>query len=85
MTRQWRWNSKSNRAYLHVGIGMQDAVGAPQPSEAIPLQEGLRLLVSKGIDRIWAVVLITAFLRLITRDSRKRRRLNRKRRRLSKS
>lgn len=77
MTREWNWNSKSGKAYLHAGIGRQDAVGAPKPSDAIPLQEGFRLIFAKGIDRIWYTALAIAFLRLISRPLRRHRKKKR--------
>ena len=75
MTREWKWKSKSGRAYFHAGCGTQDAVGAEKPSDAIPLQEGARLLFAKGVDRIWAVVLISAAIRILSHKHKKRRKL----------
>ena len=73
MTREWNWKSRSGRAYLHAGIGRQDAVGAEKPSDAIPLQEGVRLLAAKGIDRLWYTAIVIAVLRLISRPLRRNR------------
>lgn len=74
MTKEFRWNSKSGKSYFHGGFGVQDAVGAEKPSDAIPLQEGARLLFAKGVDRIWAIMLISAAVRILTRKRRKKRR-----------
>lgn len=74
MVKEWRWRSKSGRSALHAGIGSMDAVGAQKPSDAIPMQEGLRLLIAKGIDRWWLIICIAAFIRRITkRKGRKHR------------
>lgn len=73
MTKEWKWKSESGRSFLHAGFGSQDAVGAPKPSEAIPLQEGLRLLTAKGIDRIWHIYLFTLLVRVLKRRHRKKR------------
>ncbi|HBI85859.1 MAG TPA: hypothetical protein DDX71_06190 [Ruminococcus sp.] len=73
MTKEWHWKSKSGRAYFHAGAGMQDAVGAEKPSDAIPLQEGVRLLAAKGIDRLWHTAIVIAVLRLISRPLRRNR------------
>ncbi|GEM_PF-2192984 len=70
MTREWKWKSKSGKAFFNAGYGRMDAVGAEKPSEAIPLQEGTRLLFSKGIDRIWLVALAAGVLRLLTHKNR---------------
>jgi hypothetical protein len=72
MDKEWKWSSKSGKSYFHAGFGVQDAVGAEKPSDAIPLQEGARLLFAKGIDRIWAVMLVTAFIRLLGRKHRRK-------------
>ncbi|MCQ2417978.1 MAG: hypothetical protein MJ071_09270 [Oscillospiraceae bacterium] len=72
MIREWQWQSKSKKAFLNLGVGQQDAVGAPQPSEAIPLQDGLRLLFAKGIDRIWLFCLIAAALHTLTHRKKHR-------------
>lgn len=72
MIKEWKWNSKSGKAFFRAGVGMQDAVGAPKPSEAVPLQEGLRVLFSRGVDHIWAIILASAFLRLLGRKLRKK-------------
>ena len=73
MIKEWKWSSKDGRSFLHAGAGSQDAVGAPQPSEAIPLQEGLRLLTAKGIDRLWHIYLLTLLVRVLKRKYRKKR------------
>lgn len=72
MTREWKWNSKSGKAYIHTGFVSQPAVGAPKPSDAIPIQEGTRLLAAGGIDRIWAFALIAASLRILLHKRKKR-------------
>lgn len=79
MTREWKWKSKSGKAYFHAGCGTQDAVGAEKPSEAIPLQEGIRLLFGRGVDHVWFLSLIAGLLALLTHWKRnKRRSLHRK-------
>lgn len=75
MTREWKWKSKSGRSFFHAGCGTQDAVGAEKPSDAIPLQEGARLLFAKGVDRIWAVLLLSAAVKILARKRQKRRRI----------
>lgn len=72
MTREWKWKSKSGHSFFHAGFGMQDAVGAEKPSEAIPIGEGTRLLFAKGVDRIWTAALILGALRLLLPKRRKR-------------
>ncbi len=74
MTREWKWKSKSGKAFINAGYGRMDAVGAEKPSEAIPMQEGIRLLFSKGVDRIWLIALAAGVLRLLTRKKRSHRR-----------
>ncbi len=74
MTREWKWKSKSGRAYFHAGCGTQDAVGAEKPSEAIPLQEGVRLLFGRGVDHVWFLSLIAGLLALLTHRKRNKRR-----------
>ena len=77
MEKEFHWNSKSGRAYFDAGFGSRDAVGAEKPSDAIPLQEGARLLFAKGVDRIWTVLLASALLRLLTYPLRHRKRRHR--------
>lgn len=72
MTKEWKWKSKSGNAFLNAGFGVQDAVGAEKPSEAIPLQEGARLLFAKGIDRIWKIVILSALIRLLLPKRRRK-------------
>ncbi len=72
MTRQWKWKSKSGRAYLHFGFGTQDAVGAPKPSDAIPLQEGARLLFASGVARFWRLHLLSKAIRQLGRGKKKK-------------
>ncbi len=72
MTKEWKWRSKSGKAYLHAGCGMQDAVGAPKPSDAVPMQEGVRLLAAKGIDRWWMILTGIAALRMLAHGKRRR-------------
>lgn len=74
MKKEFHWQSRSGRSFFNAGFGTQDAVGAEKPSEAIPLQEGARLLFAKGVDRIWALMLISAAVRILTRRHRKKRR-----------
>ena len=56
MTKEWNWKSKSGRSFVNVGFGVQDAVGAPKATDAIPIQDGVRLLVAKGIDRMYRIM-----------------------------
>lgn len=77
MTKEWRWKSKSGKAYFHGGIGRQDAVGAPKPSDAIPIQEGIRLFAAKGIDVIWKFVLVRHAIKRVFRKKRKKNRKGR--------
>ena len=72
VTREWRWNSKNGKAYFHAGVGKQDAVGAPKPSDAIPIQEGMRLMAAKGIDVIWKFAAARFVLKRIFRRKRKK-------------
>lgn len=81
MTREWNWKSKSGKAFFNAGYGKMDAVGAEKPSEAIPMQEGLRLLFAKGIDRIWLISLFAGLLTLLSR--RRRHKKSRIKRRLA--
>ena len=74
MTREWKWKSKSGRAYFHAGCGTQDAVGAEKPSEAIPLQEGVRLLFGRGVDHVWFLSLVVGLLALLLPRKKHRRR-----------
>ena len=69
MTREWKWKSKSGKAFFNAGYGRMDAVGAEKPSESIPLQEGTRLLFSKGIDRIWLVALAGIVIKVCWLDA----------------
>ena len=78
MDKEWKWSSKSEKSYFHAGFGVQDAVGAEKPSDAIPLQEGARLLFAKGVDRIWLISVLGGILALLTHRKRhKRRKLKR--------
>ena len=74
MTQEWKWKSRSGRSFIHIGFGVQDAVGAPKASDAIPIQEGFRLLVSKGIDRIYRILTLGRPLRRRRRRKRRQRR-----------
>ena len=69
----WEWNRKSRdgKRFLHVGFGTADAVGTKHPASEIPIQEGLRLLIAKGIERWWMFVLIGAALRKLTHKRRR--------------
>lgn len=71
MTREWKWISKSGKTFFHTGCGIQNAVGAEKPSDAIPIQEGARLLFAKGVDRIWAFILISAAVRILLHKDKK--------------
>lgn len=77
MNREWKWSSKNGRAYFNAGIGQQSAAGTPHPGQDIPLGEGARLLVTKGVDRWWKLLTAAAFLRALTRGKRKKRRKHR--------
>lgn len=81
MTKEWKWNSKSGKAFFHAGCGRQDAVGTEKPSDAIPIQEGTKLLVAKGVDRILFFALTAGVLRLLTH--RKRNKYQRIKRKIS--
>lgn len=72
MTREFHRRSKNGKAYIHAGFGVQDAVGTKHPGHDIPLQEGLRLIFAKGVDRIWFWICAAAFLRRITRRRKHR-------------
>ena len=74
MTREWKWKNKSGSAFFHAGCGTQDAVGAEKPSEAIPLQEGVRLLFGRGVDHVWFLSLIAGLLALLLPRKKHRRR-----------
>ena len=74
MTREWKWKSKSGKAYFHAGCGMQEAVGAEKPSEVIPLQEGVRWLFGRGVDPVWFLSLIGGLLALLLPRKKHRRR-----------
>lgn len=76
MEKEWRWNSKNGKRFFHAGFGRQDAVGAEKPSDAIPLQEGIRLYAAKGIDVIWKFALAR---HMVKRALRKRKKSKRKR------
>ena len=73
MTKEWKWRSKSGRAYFNAGVGVQDAVGTEKPGQTIPLGEGARLLAAKGIDRVWRVTMILGAIRLLLPRRRRRR------------
>lgn len=79
MTKEWNWRKADGSAFFNAGVFHQDAVGAEKPSDAIPLQEGARLLFAKGVDRIWLISLIAGVISLLThRKRQKRRKLKRK-------
>ena len=78
MTKEWKWRKADGSAFFNAGVFQQDAVGAEKPSDAIPLQEGARLLFAKGVDRIWLLSILGGILALLTHRKRnKRRKLNR--------
>ena len=72
MTKEFYRRSKNGKAYIHAGFGVQDAVGAEKPSDAIPIQEGLRLIFAKGVDRIWLFICISALLHRFKKSRKKR-------------
>lgn len=74
MKKEWKWRKPDSSAFFSAGVFQEDAVGAEKPSDAIPLQEGARLLFSKGIDRIWLFALTAGVLRLLTHRRRNQRR-----------
>ena len=81
MTKEWKWRKADGSAFFNAGVFQQDAVGAEKPSDAIPLQEGARLLFAKGVDRWWRFMKIALLLRVITgglRRKRKTRRIGKK-------
>jgi len=67
VTKEWRWKSKNGKAFFHGGIARQGAVGAPKPSDAIPIQEGMRLAAAKGIDTLWKLIVIKHMLKRVFR------------------
>ena len=73
MTREFHRRSKNGKAYIHAGFGVQDAVGAEKPSDAVPIQEGMRLIFAKGVDRIWLFVCAGALLHRFKKSRKKRR------------
>ena len=78
MTKEWKWRKADGSAFFNAGVFQQDAVGAEKPSDAIPLQEGARLLFAKGVDCIWLLSILGGILALLTHRKRnKRRKLNR--------
>lgn len=78
MTKEWNWKKADGSAFFHAGVLQQDAVGADKASDAIPLQEGARLLFAKGVDRIWLISALGGILALLTHRKRhKRRKLKR--------
>ncbi|MBR3420428.1 MAG: hypothetical protein IKG82_17285 [Oscillospiraceae bacterium] len=79
MTKEWKWRKADGSAFFNAGVFQQDAVGAEKPSDAIPLQEGARLLFAKGVDRIWLISLIAGVISLLTHRKRQKcRKLKRK-------
>ena len=78
MTKEWKWKKADGSAFFSAGVCQQSAVGAEKPSDAIPLQEGARLLFAKGVDRIWLISLLGGIAALLTHRKRhKRRKLKR--------
>ena len=73
MEKEWRRSSKDGKRFFHAGFGRQDAVGAEKPSDAIPIQEGIRLFAAKRIDVIWKYVLVRHALKRVFRRKKKRR------------
>lgn len=71
MKKEWNWRSRSGRGYFHAGIGQDDLVGTPHPGHDMPLGEGLRLLLAKGIDRIWIAVLLIGTARRLVHGKKK--------------
>ena len=75
MEKEWRRQSKNGKRFVHAGFGRQDAVGAEKPSDAIPIQDGIRLFAAKGIDVIWKLILAKhAVKRVLRRKKSKRKR-----------
>lgn len=74
MTKEWKWRKADGSAFFSAGVCQQDAVGAEKPSDAIPLQEGARLLFARGVDHIWLIALLGGFVRLLTHRKRNKRR-----------
>ena len=44
MKKEWKWRKPDGSAFFSAGVFQEDAVGAKKTSDAIPLQEGARLL-----------------------------------------
>ena len=74
MTKEWKWKKADGSAFFSAGVCQQSAVGAEKPSDAIPLQEGARLLFAKGVDRIWLISLLGGVITLLTHRRRNKRR-----------
>ena len=74
MTKEWKWKKADGSAFFSAGVCQQSAVGAEKPSDAIPLQEGARLLFAKGMDRIWLLSLLGGVITLLTHRKRNKRR-----------
>ena len=72
MEKEWKWKSKSGRAFFHAGIGQQDAVGTPHPGHDMPLGEGARLLLAKGVDNFWLLALVLGVFRALVRRRKRR-------------
>ena len=73
MTKEWNWRKADGSAFFNAGVFQQDAVGAEKPSDAIPLQEGVRILFGRGVDHAWFLSLIGGLLFLLLPRKRHRR------------
>ncbi|MBR6420738.1 MAG: hypothetical protein IKS42_10415 [Oscillospiraceae bacterium] len=67
MNWEWKKQSRNGKGFLHVGFGTADAVGTEHPASDIPIGEGLRLLMTKAVDRWWMIALAGAALHRLTR------------------
>ncbi len=62
MNWEWKKQSRDGKRFFHAGIGTADAAGTAHPASEIPMQEGMRLLFAKAVERWWKLVLIGAVL-----------------------
>lgn len=71
---KWEWSrqSRDGKRFFHAGFGTMDAVGTEHPASEIPMQEGVRLMIAKAIDRWWIAVLAGAALHRLTRRRKRR-------------
>ena len=70
----WEWSkqSRDGRRFFRAGFGTADAVGTPHPGSEIPIQEGVRLLITKAVDRWWMIALAGVAVRRFRRRRKHR-------------